>query len=89
MSAPILAYEGLGLVQGSGWLFQNLDIFIGERDRLGQEPLPRVQLGELERVLGLAADVDDGQVRARPPRRGRASDAEGQGRPCPNSAPPR
>ena len=34
MSAPILAYEGLGLVQGSGWLFQDLDIFIGERDRL-------------------------------------------------------
>jgi ATP-binding cassette subfamily F protein uup len=34
MSAPILAYEGLGLVQGSGWLFKDLDIFIGERDRL-------------------------------------------------------
>ena len=34
MAAPILAYEGLGLVQGSGWLFQGLDIFIGERDRL-------------------------------------------------------
>jgi ATP-binding cassette subfamily F protein uup len=34
MSAPILAYEGLGLVQGSGWLFQDLDLFIGERDRL-------------------------------------------------------
>lgn len=34
MAAPILAYEGLGLVQGSGWLFRDLDIFIGERDRL-------------------------------------------------------
>ena len=34
MAAPILSYEGLGLVQGSGWLFQNLDIYIGERDRL-------------------------------------------------------
>ena len=34
MSAPILAYEGLGLVQGSGWLFRDLDIFIGDRDRL-------------------------------------------------------
>lgn len=34
MAAPVLAYEGLGLVQGSGWLFQDLDIFIGERDRL-------------------------------------------------------
>jgi ABC transport system ATP-binding/permease protein len=34
MAAPVLAYEGLGLVQGSGWLFRDLDIFIGERDRL-------------------------------------------------------
>ena len=34
MAAPILAYEGLGLVQGSGWLFRELDLFIGQRDRL-------------------------------------------------------
>ncbi len=34
MSAPILAYENLGLVQGSGWLFRELDLFIGARDRL-------------------------------------------------------
>ena len=34
MAAPILAYEGLGLVQGSGWLFKDLDLFVGERDRL-------------------------------------------------------
>jgi len=34
MAAPVLSYEGLGLIQGSGWLFRNLDIFIGERDRL-------------------------------------------------------
>ncbi|MFM9829462.1 MAG: ABC-F family ATP-binding cassette domain-containing protein, partial [Sphingomonas sp.] len=34
MAAPILAYEGLGLVQGSGWLFRDLDIHIGARDRL-------------------------------------------------------
>lgn len=34
MAAPILSYEGLGLVQGSGWLFQDLDIYIGPRDRL-------------------------------------------------------
>jgi ATP-binding cassette subfamily F protein uup len=34
MSAPILAYENLGLVQGNGWLFRNLDLFIGARDRL-------------------------------------------------------
>src|SRR6185312_5611113 len=34
MAAPILSYEDLGLVQGEGWLFRELDIYIGERDRL-------------------------------------------------------
>jgi ATP-binding cassette subfamily F protein uup len=34
MSAPVLAYENLGLVQGSGWLFRNLDLYVGARDRL-------------------------------------------------------
>jgi ATP-binding cassette subfamily F protein uup len=34
MVAPVLAYEGLGLVQGSGWLFRGLDLYIGARDRL-------------------------------------------------------
>jgi ATP-binding cassette subfamily F protein uup len=34
MAAPVLAYEDLGLVQGSGWLFRGLDLFVGERDRL-------------------------------------------------------
>src|ERR1700712_3865567 len=32
--APILSWEGLGLIQGSGWLFQDLDINIGPKDRL-------------------------------------------------------
>ena len=34
MAAPILSYENLGLIQGEGWLFQDLDLYIGERDRL-------------------------------------------------------
>jgi ATP-binding cassette subfamily F protein uup len=34
MAAPILAYENLSLVQGSGWLFQDLNIYIQPRDRL-------------------------------------------------------
>src|SRR3954470_4787755 len=34
MAAPVLAYENLGLVQGSGWLFRGLDLFVGGRDRL-------------------------------------------------------
>jgi ATP-binding cassette subfamily F protein uup len=34
MAAPILSYEDLGLIQGEGWLFRQLDLYIGERDRL-------------------------------------------------------
>jgi ATP-binding cassette subfamily F protein uup len=34
MAAPILSYEGLGLVQGEGWLFRGLDLYVGTRDRL-------------------------------------------------------
>ena len=34
MAAPILSYEGLGLIQGNGWLFRGLDLFVGARDRL-------------------------------------------------------
>src|SRR4051812_18478961 len=34
MAAPILSYEELGLIQGEGWLFRGLDLYIGERDRL-------------------------------------------------------
>jgi ATP-binding cassette subfamily F protein uup len=34
MAPPILSYEDLGLIQGEGWLFRNLDICIGPRDRL-------------------------------------------------------
>ena len=34
MAAPILSYEDLGLIQGEGWLFRDLDLYIGERDRL-------------------------------------------------------
>jgi ATP-binding cassette subfamily F protein uup len=34
MAAPVLAYESLGLIQGSGWLFRHIDLNIGARDRL-------------------------------------------------------
>src|SRR5689334_20524141 len=34
MAAPVLAYEDLGLIQGEGWLFRGLDIYVGQRDRL-------------------------------------------------------
>ena len=31
---PIFAFEGLALQQGGGWLFQDIDLFVGARDRL-------------------------------------------------------
>ena len=31
---PILSYEDLSLQQGAGWLFSDIDVFIGPRDRL-------------------------------------------------------
>ena len=29
-----MSWEGLGLVQGGGWLFQDIDLHVGPRDRL-------------------------------------------------------
>ncbi|WP_419825179.1 ABC-F family ATP-binding cassette domain-containing protein [Sphingomonas sp.] len=34
MAAPVLAFEDLGLVQGTGWLFRHLDLRVQPRDRL-------------------------------------------------------
>jgi ATP-binding cassette subfamily F protein uup len=34
MAAPLLSFENLGLSQGSHWLFSDIDIHIGPRDRL-------------------------------------------------------
>src|ERR1044072_335594 len=34
MAAPILSYENLGLIQGEGWLFRGLNLYVGERDRM-------------------------------------------------------
>ena len=56
MAAPILSFEDLGLIQGSGWLFRHLDIFVGPRDRLaligrngaGKTTLLRLLAGSLE-----------------------------------------
>ncbi|PZU09518.1 ABC-F family ATP-binding cassette domain-containing protein [Sphingomonas sp.] len=56
MAAPVLAFENVGLVQGSGWLFRHFDIHIGERDRLaligrngaGKTTLLRLLAGQIE-----------------------------------------
>ncbi|MGH6696122.1 ABC-F family ATP-binding cassette domain-containing protein [Sphingopyxis sp.] len=56
MAAPILSYEGLGLVQGSGWLFQYLDIYVGERDRLAL--IGRNGAGKTTLLKLLAGQID-------------------------------
>jgi ATP-binding cassette subfamily F protein uup len=61
MAAPILSYEDLGLVQGEGWLFRGLDLYIGQRDRLaliGRNGAGKTTL--LECLAGLI-DPDEGK----------------------------
>src|SRR5205085_12000452 len=61
MAAPILSYEDLGLIQGEGWLFRGLDLYIGERDRLaliGRNGAGKTTL--LKCVAGMI-DTDEGK----------------------------
>ncbi|MEG8020708.1 ABC-F family ATP-binding cassette domain-containing protein [Sphingomonas aerolata] len=61
MAAPILAFEGLGLVQGSGWLFRNLDIHIGQRDRLALIGRNGAGKTTLLKLLGGSIEGDEGR----------------------------
>jgi ATP-binding cassette subfamily F protein uup len=61
MAAPILSYEDLGLIQGEGWLFRGLDLYIGQRDRLaliGRNGAGKTTL--LKCIAGLI-DTDEGR----------------------------
>uniref|UniRef100_UPI00359444AC ATP-binding cassette domain-containing protein n=1 Tax=Blastomonas sp. TaxID=1909299 RepID=UPI00359444AC len=57
---PVLSYEKLGLIQGTGWLFQDIDLFIGPRDRLaligrngaGKTTMLRLIAGDIEADRG-------------------------------------
>ena len=61
MSAPVLAYENLGLVQGAGWLFRGLDLFVGARDRLAL--IGRNGAGKTTLLKCLAGIVDNDEGR--------------------------
>lgn len=57
---PIFAFEGLALQQGGGWLFQDINLFIGARDRLaligrngaGKTTLMKLVAGSVEADKG-------------------------------------
>jgi ATP-binding cassette subfamily F protein uup len=61
MAAPILSYEKLGLVQGEGWLFRGLDIYIGERDRLALIGRNGAGKTTLMKCLADLIDPDEGK----------------------------
>ena len=61
MAPPILSYENLGLIQGEGWLFRNLDIFIGQRDRLALIGRNGAGKTTLLKCLAGLIDTDEGQ----------------------------
>lgn len=70
MSAPILSYQNLGVVQGSGWLFRGLDINIASRDRLaligrngaGKTTLLKLLAGKIDSDEGLRTVVPGTRV---------------------------
>src|SRR3954453_7395412 len=61
MAAPILSYEGLGLIQGEGWLFRGLDLYIGERDRLALIGRNGVGKTTLLKCLAGLIETDEGK----------------------------
>jgi len=61
MAAPILAYENLGIIQGSGWLFRGLDIHIGARDRLALIGRNGAGKTTLLKLIAGKIDADEGR----------------------------
>src|SRR5688572_16150220 len=66
MAAPVLAYENLGLVQGAGWLFRGLDLFIGARDRLALIGRNGAGKTTLLKCLAGLIDTDEGRRTIQP-----------------------
>ena len=61
MAAPILSYEDLGLIQGEGWLFRQLDLYIGEKDRLALIGRNGAGKTTLLKCLAELVDPDEGK----------------------------
>src|SRR4051794_11272360 len=61
MAAPILSYEELGLIQGEGWLFRGLNLYIGDRDRLALIGRNGAGKTTLLKCLAELIDTDEGR----------------------------
>ncbi|HEX8420589.1 MAG TPA: ATP-binding cassette domain-containing protein [Sphingomonas sp.] len=61
MAAPILAYEDLGIVQGQGWLFRHLDLYVAPRDRLALIGRNGAGKSTLLRLIAGTTDADEGR----------------------------
>jgi ABC transport system ATP-binding/permease protein len=64
--APILNWEGLGLIQGNGWLFQDIDLSIGPRDRLALIGRNGAGKTTLMKLIGGQVDADRGKRAVQP-----------------------
>ncbi len=56
-----MGFEGLGLVQGSGWLFRQLDVFIQDRDRLALVGRNGAGKTTLLKLIAGTVDADEGR----------------------------
>ena len=65
-TAPILSWEGLGLIQGSGWLFRDLDLNVGPRDRLALIGRNGAGKTTLFRLIDNRIEADRGQRKVKP-----------------------
>ena len=61
MAAPVLSWEDLGLVQGAGWLFRDLTLHIGQRDRLALIGRNGAGKTTLLKLIAGQLDADEGR----------------------------
>ncbi|MBS0254908.1 MAG: ABC-F family ATP-binding cassette domain-containing protein, partial [Proteobacteria bacterium] len=65
-AAPILSWEQLSLQQGSGWLFRDLDLFVGPKDRLALIGRNGAGKTTLLKLISGAIEADKGKRSIQP-----------------------